>query len=224
MHKILLVDDMRRFLDLERSFLKRAECRILTAFTGLEAIKVAKFEIPDIIMLDVEMPEMNGIEACRILKNDPQTKHIPVVIYTALDNIEEKARQVGCDGFHRKPLDEEKFLKVIQGFVPLKVRKHHRVRLDRPVVIRDNESEHKGTIVDISPTGLFFKSDFSPVVGSLLELLFALPLSGEEKRVSTLAYSVRQDTEGTGCAFYDLSTGAELYIQDFVKHHVGKDQ
>jgi CheY-like chemotaxis protein len=219
MHKILLVDDMRRFLDLERSFLKRAECHILTAFTGLEAIKVAKMEIPDIIMLDVEMPEMNGIEACRILKADPQTKHIPIVIYTSLDNVEEKALQVGADAFHRKPLDEEKFLKVIQGFVPLKVRKHPRVRLDRPVTIRDNEAEYQGTISDISLTGLFFQSEFRPGVGSLLELLFVLPLGDEEKRVSTLAYSVRQGSEGTGCAFYDLSTGAELYIQDFLKRN-----
>lgn len=224
MHKILLVDDMRRFLDLERSFLRRAECRILTAFTGLEAIKVAKLEMPDIIMLDVEMPEMNGIEACRILKNDPQTKHIPIVIYTSLDNVEDKALQVGADGFHRKPMDEEKFLKVIQGFVPLKVRKHARIPLDRPVVIRDNETEHKGIIQDISQTGLFFQSDFQPVVGSLLELLFSLPLGDEEKRVSTLAYSVRQGPEGTGCAFYDLSTGAELYIQDFIKRNAGDSQ
>lgn len=224
MHKILLVDDMRRFLDLERSFLRRAECRILTAFTGLEAIKVAKMEMPDIIMLDVEMPEMNGVEACRILKNDPQTKHIPIVIYTSLDNVEEKARQVGCDGFHRKPLDEEKFLKVIQGFVPLKVRKHSRIRLDRSVVIRDNDAEHQGHIQDISQTGVFFQSDFKPVVGSLLELLFTLPFGEEEKRVSTLAYSVRQDSEGTGCAFYDLSTGAELYIQDFIKRNAGEIQ
>ena len=52
MHKILLVDDMRRFLDLEKTFLKRAECRILTTVTGLEAIKVAKTEMPDIILLE----------------------------------------------------------------------------------------------------------------------------------------------------------------------------
>ena len=139
MHKILLVDDMRRFLDLERTFLKRAECRMLTAVTGLEAIKVAKTEMPDIIVLDVEMPEMNGLEAARILKNDPQTQHIPIIICTALEGVEERARAAGCDEFRRKPLEEDEFLDVIRRFVPLQIRKVPRAALDVPVVLREND-------------------------------------------------------------------------------------
>jgi CheY-like chemotaxis protein len=217
MHKILLVDDMRRFLDLERSFLKRAECRILTATTGLEAIKVAKLDMPDIIMLDVEMPEMNGIEATRILKNDPQTRHIPIVIYTALDHIEDKARAAGCNDFHRKPMDEDKFLRVIQTFVPLKIRKFSRVPLEVPVTVGEDGKEFQGRVSNISQTGLFLQCDRKLVVGTLLDLRFLVPIGGESKQIVTLDYIVRQGADGMGCAFYDLSTGADLYIQDYLK-------
>jgi CheY-like chemotaxis protein len=221
MHKILIVDDMRRFLDLEKSFLKRAECRILTALTGLEAIKVAKTEMPDIIMLDVEMPEMNGIEATRILKNDPQTKHIPIVIFTALDNIESQARKAGCDDFHRKPMDEDKFLRVVQAFVPLKIRKYVRAVLDAPALLKEDGKEFKGQCVNISATGVFIKSAYRPVVGTLLEVQFPLPLKGEERHITSLVYAVRQGSDGMGYAFYDLSTGAELYIREFLKESAG---
>ena len=216
MHKILLVDDMRRFLDLERSFLQRVECRILTAVTGLEAIKVAKTQMPDIILLDVEMPEMNGLEAARILKNDPQTRHIPIIIYTALEGVEERARASGCDDFRRKPLDEDAFLEVIGKFVPLKIRKVPRAALEVPAVLKENDREFQGRCVNISTTGIYLQSAYRPIVGTLLEIRFPLPVKGEEKRITSLAYTVRQGEDGLGCAFYDLSTGAELYIREFL--------
>jgi CheY-like chemotaxis protein len=216
MHRILLVDDMRRFLDLEKTFLQRAECRILTAVTGLEAIKVAKTQMPDIILLDVEMPEMNGIEAARILKSDPQTRHIPIIICTALEGVEDRARAAGCDDFRRKPLDEDAFLDVIGKFVPLKIRKVPRAALEVPTVLRDNDREFQGRSVNISTTGIYLQSAYRPIVGTLLEIQFPIPVKGEQKRITSLAYAVRQGEEGMGCAFYDLSTGAELYIREFL--------
>lgn len=217
MQKILLVDDMKNFLDLEKSFLKRAECKIYTATTGLEAIKVAKTELPDIIMLDVEMPEMNGIEATRILKNDPQTKEIPIVIVTSLDNMEEKSKIAGCNSFYRKPIDEDTFLNVIQSFIELKIRKFPRIPLEVPVKIKENGSIFQGEIQNISINGLYLRSDYRPFLGSLIELTFFIPIDSEEKQITTLAYVVRQDKEGFGCAFFDLSTGAEIYIKEYIE-------
>ncbi len=222
MHKILLVDDMKNFLDLEKSFLKRAECKIYTATTGLEAIKVAKTEIPDIILLDVEMPEMNGIEATRILKSDQQTKNIPIVIITSLDNVEEKCKIAGCDSFYRKPIDEETFLNIIQSHIELKIRKFPRVPLFAPVKIKENSSQFTGEIQNLSLTGVYIKSDYKPFLGSLIEITFSIPLDHEEKVVSSLAYVVRQDKEGFACAFFDLSTGAELYIKEYIDKNIDK--
>jgi two-component system cell cycle response regulator len=121
MHKILLVDDMRHFLDLEATFLQRAECRVFTASTGVEAIRVAKAERPDLILLDIEMPEMNGIQACRILKSDPITQKIPVIVLTSMQ-MEDEARRAGADHFVRKPVDEPRFLNEVRRFIPIRER------------------------------------------------------------------------------------------------------
>ena len=83
MHKILLVDDMRSFLDLEATFLSRADCRILTASTGLEAIRVARTEKPDLIVLDIEMPEMDGIAFARALRAGGAWAEVPLIALSA---------------------------------------------------------------------------------------------------------------------------------------------
>ena len=120
MHKILLVDDMRHFLDLETTFLQRAECRLFTASTGLEAIRVAKAEKPDLIILDIEMPEMNGIQACRILKSDPLTQKTPIIVLTSMQ-MEDEARRAGAQHFLRKPIDEARFLSEIKKYLPMSI-------------------------------------------------------------------------------------------------------
>src|SRR5882672_3147866 len=69
--RILLVDDVLPFIELQKNYLKRTTCRILTARTGSQAIRVCRLDRPDLIFLDEAMPGMDGIEACRHLKADP---------------------------------------------------------------------------------------------------------------------------------------------------------
>ena len=121
MTKILLVDDMAHFLDLEISFLRRSDCEIVTADNGIDALKIAKTSMPDIVLLDVEMPRMTGIECCRHLKNDPNLKHIPVVMVTATNRVDE-CQKAGCDDFWRKPIREEDFLNGIKKLVEIRIR------------------------------------------------------------------------------------------------------
>jgi len=119
-------------------------------------------------------------------------------------------------------MDEDKFLQVVQAIVPLKIRKYLRAALNTPAVMKEDGKEHKGQCVNISTTGVYIKSAHRPVVGTLLEVQFRIPLKGEEKHITSLAYAVRQGSDGLGCAFYDLSTGAELYIREFLKESSGK--
>ena len=81
------------------------ECDILFATNGAHAIEIAKKNIPDIILLDILMPEMDGHEACRILKRDPVTKEIPIIFITALDNTdnEEEGLKLGAIDYITKP-------------------------------------------------------------------------------------------------------------------------
>ena len=79
MTKILLVDDARLVLELERSFLKRSGCDLATATTGAEALEKARILRPDLILLDADLPGTDGVACCRSIKSDPDLSATPVV-------------------------------------------------------------------------------------------------------------------------------------------------
>ncbi len=191
--KILLVDDMRNFLDLEVSFLKRSDVKILTALDGVEALKIAKAEKPDLILLDIEMPRMNGIEVCRIIKKDPSLKKVPVVMVTSTNRYEE-AMNAGADDFWRKPIFEEDFLKGIKKFVPIKERKDIRVPIGLQVDYRVGESKNKvvqAFTANISKGGLFLITRDTLPVGSSIEMEIHLP----DRKITAVGEVVREIKE-----------------------------
>lgn len=105
--KILIVDDeIDTLLPLKRS-LQVEDYAVIEAFNGYEAIDKAKTEIPDLILLDLMMPEMDGYEACARLKNDALTKNIPIIILTAKDAVREKIKglDIGADDYVTKPFN-----------------------------------------------------------------------------------------------------------------------
>ncbi len=85
MKKILVVDDEKDFRELLKETLRLRGFTCLTAKNGREAVKIAKNERPSLIILDLVMPEMDGIETHKILKNDRDTKKIPIIAYSAQD-------------------------------------------------------------------------------------------------------------------------------------------
>jgi CheY-like chemotaxis protein len=213
--KLLIVDDMKSFLDLEKTFLTRADCRILSATTGLEAIKVAQVERPDLIILDVEMPEMNGIEATRILSSQKDLKDIPVVMLSSTTRREESLN-AGAREFVQKPIDEDQFLEMVRRYVPLQVRKDPRRPLDRPCTLTKEGQVGQGIVADLSVTGVFLKSAMRLAVGDRVQLSFAFPQDGAQKEVQAETLVVRVTPAGFGLRFSDLAEGTRLYIQDFV--------
>lgn len=106
--RILVVDDVEPNVRLLEAKLTIEYYEVLTAMDGATAIEIASAERPDIILLDVMMPGMDGFETCRRLKADPVTRHIPVVLVTALDGREDRIRglEAGADDFITKPIDD----------------------------------------------------------------------------------------------------------------------
>ena len=98
-------------------------CQLFTARSGAEGIEKAKAELPDTILLDVIMPEMDGFEACRILKFDEDTKHIPVIMLTAIKT-DSKSRanglEMGADAFLSKPVDEAELAAQLDAMLRIK--------------------------------------------------------------------------------------------------------
>ena len=118
--RILLVDDVRLFLELEKSFLHLAQAKILTAANGEEALAVVRKERPDLVFLDLYMPVLDGAACCSAIKSDPEISTTPVIMVTTGGKPEEveQCRAAGCDGLLTKPVDRSAFLDMVSRFIP----------------------------------------------------------------------------------------------------------
>jgi len=179
--RILLVDDILPFIELQRNYLKRTTCRILTARTGAQALKVCRQDPPDLVFLDEAMPEMDGVSACRFLKADPVVGRIPIVIVTSPDRREECVR-AGCDDVLIKPLESGAFLEKVRRFVPLLERRESRIPVSCRVEFSGKIGSYKAYTRDLSPHGLFLKSPRPFAVGTRLRMVIHLPARRGEGR------------------------------------------
>lgn len=112
-NKILVVDDEKDIVDiLKYNLLQQKEFEVLTAYNGRDAIKIAQDEKPDLILLDIMMPELNGFDVCKKLKSTPVTADIPVIFLTAKENeIDEIiGLELGADDYVQKPLSPRKII------------------------------------------------------------------------------------------------------------------
>jgi DNA-binding response OmpR family regulator len=110
--KILIVDDEHDFVDLVKLRLENNNYQVLTAYDGEEALNIAAQEKPDLVLLDILMPKIDGIKVCQKLKNNPLTAGIAVVVLTAKDRPEDIkiAKQAGSDEYIVKPFDDQTLL------------------------------------------------------------------------------------------------------------------
>jgi two-component system, cell cycle response regulator DivK len=120
MAKILLVEDSEQIWDFLSRRLERRGHGVVLAHDGEQGVANAKAASPDIILLDMNLPVMDGWTAARAIKADPQTQKIPIIALTAhaLAGDRERTIQAGCDDYHPKPIDFAKLLQQIDALVP----------------------------------------------------------------------------------------------------------
>ncbi|MBD2182371.1 two-component system response regulator [Aerosakkonema funiforme] len=113
---ILIVDDNRTNLKLLFGFLKESGYKILVAINGKNALEKLQYINPDLILLDIRMPDMDGFEVCRYLKANPGTKEIPVIFLTALSDVKDKVEglNLGAVDYITKPLQKDELLSRIR--------------------------------------------------------------------------------------------------------------
>ena len=138
-YKILIVDDVVSNVLLLKILLTNEKFQVCTASNGKMCIEMAKSEHPDLILLDVMMPELNGFDTAVILKKDPETLEIPIIFLTALNNPSDlvKGFQVGANDFLTKPFNKEELVMRVMHQIQLVAAKR--------IIVRQNE-ELKRTI------------------------------------------------------------------------------
>lgn len=117
--KILIVEDDHSSMYMLSFLLKSHNYEVFEAFNGEEGLKRAKEIKPYIILLDIQMPVMDGLQLTRILKSDPEMKATPIIILTsfAMANDKERALAAGADGYMDKPLNPDIFVPYMEGVV-----------------------------------------------------------------------------------------------------------
>lgn len=118
---ILMVEDNALNRKLVEAILRPQGYRLLIAVDGKEGIEIATREQPDLILMDMGLPKVNGYEATRTLKSQPETAHIPIVALTshAMESERERALAVGCDGYITKPIDTRAFPGQVRQYLDL---------------------------------------------------------------------------------------------------------
>ncbi|NMD09223.1 MAG: PleD family two-component system response regulator [Phyllobacteriaceae bacterium] len=121
--RVLVVDDIMANVRLLEAKLSAEYFEVVTAMNGLDALDAVQKSKPDIVLLDVMMPGIDGIEVCKRIKSNPETQHIPVVMVTALDQPEDRVRglEAGADDFLTKPVNDISLFCRIKSLVRLKM-------------------------------------------------------------------------------------------------------
>lgn len=112
MSTILVADDDLKVRTVERTVLTEVGFNVVEAVNGRDALRIAREHLPDVVLLDIVMPDLTGIEVCRELKEDKRTRKIPVIIVSGLDAREALEHSIiaGADDFLSKPIDSLELL------------------------------------------------------------------------------------------------------------------
>ncbi len=129
--KVLIADDNPQILELLEAYLEPLGVQVSLAADGEATLTAVERQPPDLILLDIMMPKRSGFEVCRLLKDDPRYRDIPIVMITALNEVGdwERARECGADDFLSKPVNKIELLARVQNLLKLR---HLKRTLNRP--------------------------------------------------------------------------------------------
>ncbi|HEX7127380.1 MAG TPA: response regulator [Thermodesulfobacteriota bacterium] len=229
--RILVVDDVKLFRDLVHVVLGGTGYEILSAENGREALEIARRERPDLVLLDLYMPEMDGAATCRAIRGEPDLADVPVIMVTSGGDPNEVARcvEAGCDDYVLKPIRRGPLVRKITGLVDERAFQRVRVPVDVPVEFgpASDRVGRAGRAVNISAGGLFVETPEPADCGTDLALSFALPVDQAGAPVTATgrvawvnAHPERRKRDcgpGMGIAFRDLSDAGRSLITRFVR-------
>lgn len=189
--KILLVDDEELFLALEKTFFTRmSTVETLLARNGRQALEAIRRERPQLVYMDLYMPEMDGEQCCHLVKSDPELSRTPIVIVTGGSREEdfERCWKAGCDDIIVKPINPNQFMAMAKKYLNVALRTAPRYdnRLMVTYSTGDNREQRlTNYTVNVSTGGVFLETASPLPVESQLQLEIQLP--DQEKPLRTTA-------------------------------------
>jgi uncharacterized protein (TIGR02266 family) len=229
--KVVLADDVELFLMLENSFFNRNDFELITARSGLEILKVIREAKPDLVFMDLDMPEMNGDECCRIVKKDVMNRHIPVIIVTQGGRKEalERCRMSGCEDVVLKPIDRNNFMETSRKFLQVQERAVQRFAARLPVNYGVKQSELLNDFsIDLTTEGMFLATGNLFEVDTILFLEFVIPTTAREIKCNARVAWVNEGESprkpllptGLGMHFLHLGKSDMDAIRDFIESRI----
>lgn len=230
--KVLLVEDIRAFLDLEKSLLARKGFAISTAASGAEALKILYQTKPDLVLLDLYIPEVDGFEILKWIRSRKKMKHTRVIVLSSSDREEDiqRCRDLGCNEYLTKPITSQALYESVVRVLQVPPRRDTRIPLSVDVVGEWEDRKFIGRTRNVSTGGLYVETDSAFPPGSAFSLRFPLP--DQKEVIAVVGRLLRSEKllrdRGTtlyGLAFQFVSPGTrELeLLKEFVSQSAAKD-
>jgi len=226
--KILIVDDVNFFLDVQRKMLDQVDCDIFTARSGLEALKVIKKEKPQLVLLDYHMPDLIGSRTCEIIKKDPRFKDIAIIIVSSHNKkeVEEECLAAGADVYLTKPIDQTRFIEAVSSLLKLRSSLYYPRSLIRAeVYVRHNGEVKKYMSVDISVTGIYLETTEPLPMDDTATLHFTIPIPKRDVKVNARVVKTIMPEDmrkyglfpGMAFEFLNLDLEDRRYIEHYIE-------
>jgi CheY-like chemotaxis protein len=222
MKKVVVAEDIKAVLEKEHSFLNRASIKIFTATTNKKAISLHKARKADLIIANLDSPEMNGETLCSLIRNDPELSEVSIIIVGA-GNESDPMRCLQCraNAFIPRPINTAVLLQEAHQLLNIAPRLALRVPLGVKLSGTKKEKPFAGSIENISASGMLFRSAVKLFEGDTIQCLFSLP---DSTHITTTAEIMRLvpkrgkgDTNRYGITFNDLSGDAISAIEAIIK-------
>jgi two-component system, OmpR family, alkaline phosphatase synthesis response regulator PhoP len=226
MVRIVLVDTDDLLFKLKTTLFSREGFLLLTAKTGADVLRLAASNSPDLIFINLDLPDMSGADCCEALKRDERSRRIPVIISAPPERAGdiERVVEVGCDVVIPRPVVCKDFVAATRKFIKIDERGQYRMPARFPVLHGlDSDSMVPGYAGNLSTDGLFLETDATVPIGAVMELKFFLP-EGQRKICCTARVAWHNNGElsrhnlgsGVGLQFLELATDDRLLIASFI--------
>jgi len=229
MKKVLVVDNVKSILEREKSLLNRDSFLVYSATSGEEAIQVHRKEKVDIIIMDLDMPDMPGDEVCRAIRSDDDLKKVSIILATLVggEGDAELCRNAGANTCIKKPINRDELAEKMASLLGIPARQAIRILVKVKVEGKVGSEFFIANTVDVSVTGLLFECDHQLESGDMVEASFFLPGNGGYNRVvvkSQLMRSVPSDgpLKRYGVRFTEFREGTPEQIGEFIAKKNGK--